>query len=167
MHLFITVYVLLLLGFVLLRFRKRFNAEHRRQEMITWPRTKAVFDADQIQLRAAKERPGAITILDRKYRFFTRGKEFNGHYVTPDEVHISPEQKTIINKLLNERREELVVRFNPAMPQENVLKVGHANLTWGHVFAYALFGVVIPVAMIYFVIARQGGPESWIQTITF
>jgi len=167
MHLFIAAYVLLLTALVLFRFRKRFNAEHRRQEMITWPRAKAVFDTEHLQLRAAKERPGAVTILDRKYKFFTQGKEFNGHYVTPDEVNVSPEQRTIINKLLNERREELVVRFNPALPQENVLKVGHPHLTWGHVFAYALFGVVIPAAIIYFISVWQGGPEFWPETITF
>lgn len=150
-----------------LRFVKRFNAEFRRQEMTTWPTAKAVFDVDHLQLRNDAERPGAVGELDRNYQFYSQGQAYTGKRLVADTVTISQERQTIVNKLLNEQREELTVRFNPAAPEENVLRVGHAHLTWWKVLVYAFFGVAIPVGMIYMAIRWSGGPLSWSDTFTF
>lgn len=150
-----------------LRFVKRFNAEFQRQEMTTWPTTKALFDVDHIQLRNDPERAGAVGELDRDYQFYSQGQAYTGKRLVADAVTISRERQTIVNKLLNEQRDELTVRFNPATPEENVLRVGHAHLTWWKMLVYAFFGVVVPVYMIYMTLLWSGGPGSWSDTITF
>lgn len=167
MSIFILLWPVLLFILVGLRFVKRFNAEFRRQEMTTWPTAKAVFDVDHLQLRNDPEREGAMGELDRNYQFYSQGQAYAGKRLVADAVTISPERRTIVNKLLNEQREELTVRFNPAAPEENVLRVGHAHLTWWKVLVYAFFGVVVPVFMIYMYLKWQGGPLSWSETITF
>lgn len=149
MSLLIAVYVLLLTTLVLLRFRKRFNAEYRRQEMLTWPRAKAILQTDHLQLEDAKSQPGGLTKLDRSYQFYTQGRAFHGTRVIPEEITVSREQKAIITKRLNEQRDQLTVRFNPQNPKENVLRVGHQHLSWTNVVAYAFFGVVIPAGLLY------------------
>lgn len=167
MSIFLILWLSGLVVLIALRFGKRFNAEFRRQEMVTWPTAKGIFDTENLQLRNDPDRKGAVGELDRDYQFYSHGKAYTGRKLIAEEITISREQQLIVNKLLNKGRDDLSVRFNPKQPEDNVLRVGHAHLTWWKIFVYAFFGVVIPVFMVYCILQWPNTAETWFDTLHF
>jgi hypothetical protein len=157
----------LLTAFIAFRFRKRFNAEFRRQQMITWPTVRVLTDNEHLQLRKEEGRTTYAAELDEDYHFFTHGKRYTGQQLIGEEIPLSTEQKTIITKRLNEQRSQLTARFNPAAPEENMLRVGHSSLGWGKVLVYAFFGVVLPTFFAYSSLEWATDPATWWETVKF
>lgn len=150
------VLCVVLMVVLLLRFRQRFNAEHRRQERLTWPRARMHSTAERLELRPDQQRQGARTRLRTEYRFFSQGESHRGDRVIPEDVHVSREQATIVNDHLNKHRDGLTVRFNPRNPADNALRVGHASLSWWRTGVYVLLGLYLPASLLYLLFSWFG-----------
>lgn len=160
---------LLLFGLVVWRFRQRYNAEFLRQRQITWPEAKPAFGVGALQLRKERgeEKKYFVSELEENYHLFTHGERFKGNRLLPELVMVKEGDQKEINQALNEKRETLMVKFNPDDPTDNMLSVGHPGLGWSKVLIYALFGVLIPTFMLYSIIAWTTDPASWWSTVVF
>ena len=160
---------LILFGLVVWRFRQRYNAEFMRQRQITWPEAKPAFGVGKLRVRKERgeEKKYYVSELDENYHLYTHGQRFTGKRLLPEAVMIKKGEQLAINNALNDKRETLMVKFNPDDPSDNMLSVGHPGLGWSKVLVYALFGVLIPVFMLYSIFAWMTDPSSWWSTIVF
>lgn len=152
------------------RFRKRFQAEVRRQQAITWPAVPASFGVDVLDLAAAEPVRGNAayrSTLAADYQFYTLGKRYAGNEILPEQLTLDKEARTTLLQRLNACKNTLQVRYDPADPARSFLAVGHGRLNWTKVIGYAVLGVILPLFLTYSALALLTDPEVWWDAVTF
>jgi hypothetical protein len=160
------VIAILLVAGAAFRFHSRFNAEVHRQRMLTWPEVPAIFDPNEPILlephigSASKE---WFTRLLKPYRFYYNGELREGNHLIPDNIKLREYDQRAVARKLNWRREQMTVRCNSEVPEDNTLLVPHQGLTWSRLLVYLFFGVVLPVLFLYGVLAYHWEPNYWLE----
>lgn len=163
----IIVWPLLLFLMVAFRFRRRFNAEFTRQRMLTWPEATAVFSTRPLELEQ-KEHAGSPILSELKggYTFYNNGTAYHGNRLIPDLKLLDPLARDIIERKLNEPGREWKIKYNPADPNDNLLRVDHEKLSWLNVLIYAVMGLIIPLFLLASALTFYHDPGSWLETIS-
>lgn len=163
MTLFYTLAAALFL-FCARRFFRRARQEARRQRALTWPRATAALSGEPDALKVAsvnhfKQPTRYHAELTEPYVFYARGERFTGHRLAPGLKRLTPADAGRFLRQLAEHR-RYAVHFDPDDPRDNYLTVGNKLMTYGKQIMYLLFGVALPLALVFLGQTSDMGPTA-------